>query len=68
MGLARLLAQSRVERPEAGAAALEWRLPGPAPARTGGHTLRFAYRRVSGPDPLRLATLRGLTLPARICR
>lgn len=66
MGLVRLLAQARTEHAEAPAADLEWRLAAPAPG--GGRALRFTLRRVSGPDPLRLAALRGLALPARICR
>ena len=65
LGLMRLLARCRVERPEAPESLLEWRFSG-----TGGQTqaVRFLLRRVSGPDPLRLAALRQHSLPARITR
>lgn len=65
LGLMRLLAQCRIERPEAPESLLEWRFSG-----TGGQAraVRFLLRRVSGPDPLRLAALRQHSLPARITR
>ena len=64
LGLLRLLARARADRPGAPELRLEW----PVPALPGSCGVRFAYRRVSGPDPMRLADLRGLSLPTRVCR
>jgi len=57
MGLLRLLAQARAGAPEGSARTLEW--------SSGQARVRFNYRLVSGPDPLRLSALRNHSLPSR---
>jgi len=69
----RLLDQCRVENRLAPTSSLEWKLkPGRAsPARDtapDGRRIRFNFRMVSGPNPLRLGALRQHALPAKISR
>jgi type VI secretion system protein ImpL len=73
LGLMRLLDQCRVENRLAPTSSLEWKLkPSRAsPTRDAapdGRRIRFNFRMVSGPNPLRLGALRQHALPAKISR
>jgi type VI secretion system protein ImpL len=63
LGLLRLFEQARRTEPATGAQVLEWPLQ---PPRGPELRIRFNFRMVSGPDPLRLTALRHQALPSRV--
>ena len=76
LGLMRLLDQCRVENRLAPTSSLEWKLKpsraspsrDAAPDSPPDRRIRFNFRMVSGPNPLRLGALRQHALPAKISR